>query len=85
MKSGRIEKILVSLICVWLEGWKSGEIENFFVWLQREIGGLKMEFVRIYSYVLIKNNAQLREKKGKQTTKKNAIIQSLLKRKIHVQ
>ena len=45
-----------------------------------------MEFVRIYSYVLIKNNAQLREKKrGKQTTKKNAIIQSLLKRKIHVQ
>ena len=25
-KSGRIEKILVSLIYVWLEGWKSGGI-----------------------------------------------------------
>ena len=29
--SGRIENILVSLICVWLGGWKSGGIKNFFV------------------------------------------------------
>ena len=29
-KSERIEKILVSLICVWLEGWKSGKMENIF-------------------------------------------------------
>ena len=32
--SGRIEKILVFLICVWLGGWKSGGMENFFVWLK---------------------------------------------------
>ena len=34
-KSERIEKILVSTICVWLGGWKSGEMENFFIWLKR--------------------------------------------------
>ena len=33
-KSGRIEKILISFICVWLEGWKSERMENFFVWLK---------------------------------------------------
>ena len=35
-KSGRIKKILVSLFCIWLEGWKSGEIEIFFVWLRKK-------------------------------------------------
>ena len=44
-KSERIEKILVFLICVWLEVWKSEEMKNFFIWLEREIGGQKMEFV----------------------------------------
>ena len=29
--SGMIENILVSLICVWLEGWKSEGMKNFFV------------------------------------------------------
>ena len=33
-KSGRIKKILVSLICVWLRGGKSGGMENFFAWLK---------------------------------------------------
>ena len=28
------EKILGSLICVWLGEWKSGEIENFFIWFK---------------------------------------------------
>ena len=35
-KSGKIEKILFSLICVWLGGWKNGGIENFFVLLRKE-------------------------------------------------
>ena len=38
-KIGKIEKILFFLICVWLGGWKSGEIENFFVWLRRKVRG----------------------------------------------
>ena len=29
--NGRIEKVLISFICVWLGGWKSGGMENFFV------------------------------------------------------
>ena len=37
--SGRIEKIWFSLMCVWLEGWKSGRVENFFVWLERKMRG----------------------------------------------
>ena len=37
-KSEMIENILVSLICIWLGGWKSGGMKNFFVWL-------KMKFV----------------------------------------
>ena len=32
--NGRIEKVLISFICVWLGGWKSGGMENFFVWLK---------------------------------------------------
>ena len=44
-KSGRIEKILVFFICVWLEGWKSEGMTNFFTWLERKMGGQKMEFV----------------------------------------
>ena len=35
-KSGKIEKILFSLMCVWLEKWKSERVENFFVWLERK-------------------------------------------------
>ena len=31
--SRRIEKILVSLVCVWLGVWKNGGKENF-VWLK---------------------------------------------------
>ena len=38
-KSGKIEKILVFLICVQLEGWKSGGMKNFFIWSEREMGG----------------------------------------------
>ena len=38
-KSGRIKKIWFSLMCVWLEEWKSGRVENFVVWLERKMGG----------------------------------------------
>ena len=38
-KSERIEKILVFLIYVWLEEWKSEGMKNFFIWLEREMGG----------------------------------------------
>ena len=41
-KSGRIEKIWLSLMCVCLEGWKSGKVENFFVWFERKSGGWKV-------------------------------------------
>ena len=27
-KSGRIENILVSLICVWMRGWKNEEVKK---------------------------------------------------------
>ena len=30
-KSGRIEEIYFSTICVWLRGWKSGEMKNLFI------------------------------------------------------
>jgi len=40
--SGRIEKIWFSLMCVWLEVWKSGRVENFFIWLERKRGGWKL-------------------------------------------
>ena len=32
-------------MCVWLEGWKSGEIENYFVWLRRKVREWKIWFV----------------------------------------
>ena len=51
IKSGRIEEIWFSLVFVWLEGWKSGDIENLFVWLRRKIKGWKSE---IDIYVLVK-------------------------------
>ena len=38
-KSETIEKILVFLICVWLEGWKSEGMKTFFIWLEREMIG----------------------------------------------
>ena len=41
-KSWRTEEIYFSLICVWLGGWKSGKIENFFVWLWRKVREWKM-------------------------------------------
>ena len=41
-KIGRIEKFWFSLMCVWLEGWKSGRVKNSFVWLERNVGGWKM-------------------------------------------
>ena len=37
--SGRIEKIWFFLMCVWLEGWLSGRVENFFVLLERKMRG----------------------------------------------
>ena len=41
-KSGKIEKILFSLMCVWLEKWKNERVEKFFVWLERKREGWKM-------------------------------------------
>ena len=43
--SERIENIWFFLMCVWLEGWKSGRVENLFVWLERKRGGWKMWFI----------------------------------------
>ena len=42
-KSERIEDIQFSPICVWLRGWKSGEMKNLFVWLRRKMRGWKSE------------------------------------------
>ena len=44
-KSGRIKNIQFSLVCVWLEGQKSGKVENSFIWLKRKIGEQKMQFI----------------------------------------
>ena len=38
-KIGMIENFWFSLMCVWLEGWKSGRVKNSFVWLERKVGG----------------------------------------------
>ena len=36
-KSGRIEKIWFSLMCVWLEGWKSGRVKKIlFGWREKK-------------------------------------------------
>lgn len=43
-KNERIEEILISSICIWLEGWKNGRMKFFFVWLKRKIRGMKIEF-----------------------------------------
>ena len=55
-KSGRIEKILISLIFVQLGVEK---------WM-----GRKNKFVKIYSYTLLKNNGQLKQINDKQPKKK---------------
>ena len=34
-KSEKIEKILISIICVYLEKWKSRGMKNFFIWLRK--------------------------------------------------
>ena len=44
-KSGRIKNIEFSFVCVWLEGQKSGKVENSFIWLKRKIGEQKMQFI----------------------------------------
>ena len=36
-KSERIENILVFSHGIWLGGWKSGGVENIFIWLRREM------------------------------------------------
>ena len=38
-KWGDDEEILVSLIFVWMELWKSEGMRNFFIWLKRKIRG----------------------------------------------
>ena len=38
-KSGKMENIQFSFLCVWLEGWKSERVENSFVWLERKMEG----------------------------------------------
>ena len=35
-KSRKIENIWFSLLRVWLKSWKSGRVENSFVWLKRK-------------------------------------------------
>ena len=61
---------------VWLEGWKSGRIENIlisliFVWLGVKSGG--MEKVSLYKFtytLLLKIDGQLIQKSDKQPEKK---------------
>ena len=40
-KSRRIEKIWFSLIFVWLEGWKSRRVENFFCLVGKKKGRME--------------------------------------------
>ena len=40
-KSGKIENILFSLIYVWLEEWKIGEMKNFFSLVDKKNGRIK--------------------------------------------
>ena len=35
-KSGKIEEILISIICIWLERLKSRGMKNFFIWLRKK-------------------------------------------------
>ena len=42
MENERIEKIWFSLMCIWLKGWKSERVENFFILLERKRRGWKM-------------------------------------------
>ena len=37
-KSRKIENVLFSLICVWLEKWKFGEMKNFFSLVEKKNG-----------------------------------------------
>ena len=67
-KSGRIEKILISLLFVWL-GVKSGEME-------------KASLYKFTLILLLKNDVQLKQKSGKQS--KNIITQIYYKKKNHV-
>ena len=36
-KSERKEKIQFSFMCMWLERWKCGGMENSFIWLRRKM------------------------------------------------
>ena len=38
-KSRKIEKVRFFLIYVWLEGCKNRRVKNFFIWLERKMGG----------------------------------------------
>ena len=44
-KSGRIKNFQFFLVCVQLEGQKSGKVENSFIWLKRKIEEQKMQFI----------------------------------------
>ena len=67
-------------------GWKSEIIEkilisfflfSFFVWLRvKKWRDGKNEFAQIYSLLLLKDDAQLKQKSDKQPTKKKKKIQS---------
>ena len=61
-KSGRIEEILISLICVWL-GWKHGKM--------RKMSLYKFTYKPlIIIIIIIIIYAQLKQKSGKQSTPK---------------
>lgn len=48
------------------KGWRSGEIENFFVWLRSKMGGQKIQFYKFSHMPLLEKDAQL--KNNRQTT-----------------
>ena len=66
-KSERIEKILISLIFVWLE-WKNGGME-------------KVNLYKFTHTALLKNHGQLKQKSDKQPKKKKKITQFIKKKK----
>ena len=49
-KSGRIEKIWFSFMCVWLGGWKSGGMKNSFVLVEKKNERINCSF---YEFTLM--------------------------------
>ena len=42
-------------VCVWLEGWKSGRVKIFFVWLKRIVRIKKCNLYKLTIILLLHN------------------------------